>query len=460
MRQLRVLRRAAPFLAVALGLTGCFESVEWDPGESGTRLRVIGWEPESGGPTASFGLHDTELGIDCRFLLTPEGEWRCLPAASGGWEHYADPACDEPLLRGRAFCDAEIVTLSVRVSTLACGARRSAGTRGVRRGAPFSGSPIYQWTGEGCREVADPPDDLVEVVPVDDETFVAAELEPAPREGDAQIGRWLMRAEDGTAYPIGWWDYAHETSCGVHPSEADEWPCVPVPQGSTVLGGDSCDQVYAVDRPRDECSFETSGWYVAPRYSDDYCRTERVDVYRRGEPATPTNLAECSPRASEGSYFEVAPADDVGTISGEPIGSGRLRLYPHPPPRTVVPIVYRDTELEVDCAPMRAGDGNTRCLPVDTTRTLRATHFADPACTEPAEWDLDELIRCWGWIVDLGEPDACGASLPRAVYRLGDPIDEVYERDDAGECRPVDIPARALDRVPLERFVRIERVEL
>lgn len=45
---------------------------------------------------------------------------------------------------------------------------------------------------------------------------------------------------------------------------------------------------------------------------------------------------------------------------------------------------WRDTELDVDCNFMLAGDGATRCLPVTDTYQVSPIYFADAACTIPA----------------------------------------------------------------------------
>jgi hypothetical protein len=64
---------------------------------------------------------------------------------------------------------------------------------------------------------------------------------------------------------------------------------------------------------------------------------------------------------------------------------------------------WRDTELNVDCSFMVAGDGATRCLPVTDTYQVSPIYFADAACTIP-----------------VGIRSSCAGPEPRHILRYPD----------------------------------------
>jgi hypothetical protein len=65
--------------------------------KSGSRLKaVVGRTPD--GAQAWLGWWDDDLGIDCTFQLTDDGEERCIPTRSNGQiQYFTDPGCSQPL---------------------------------------------------------------------------------------------------------------------------------------------------------------------------------------------------------------------------------------------------------------------------------------------------------------------------------------------------------------------------
>lgn len=442
-----VVHRLLFVIGSVLQLTACAQSFET---EGGTRLRVVQWVPEGGGPEVVAGFFDAELEMECQMLADASGQLRCMPRLFHVDRYFADADCLEPVTTG---CSTD--ALVNRTEARSCGGSASFAT--YRRGA--SVSTVYRRESDECVQAPDVTDAFaLERVP--DGDLVAGEIQNLEPDEGERLGRRVIVPEDGARAPAqGWWDHELEVGCAPIAVAGERWPCVPTSNQARDLG-EACPSV--VPLPNDpECADRT--YFIEVEYDELSCGVTRVALRRRGDALSTDRAAECVGVAEGAAVYETTPGPSLPEIDAAPEGDGRLRAYP----RALDGPQYRDTELGIACSIERAADGEVRCLPYSLPYRGRARLvegvFADPSCTEPAALGFEE--RCSDWLVEVAEPDACGRTAVAIAYRFAGAVEQAWQRTADGDCQPLEPTldeqrVYALERVPLERFARLERREL
>lgn len=110
--------------------------------KSGSRIRArFGETPD--GAKQFFGWHDNQMGIDCAFVLTSDGVYRCLPTPILYISYFADSSCSTPLLAVTAGCNA---TASWGLTYDSC----SRPDRVFHRGSVYGVNTGYMKSGSNC----------------------------------------------------------------------------------------------------------------------------------------------------------------------------------------------------------------------------------------------------------------------------------------------------------------------
>jgi len=157
-----------------------------------------------------------------------------------------------------------------------------------------------------------------------------------------------------------------------------------------------------------------------------------------------------SPIDEEGTqYYELAGevgGEDLVPITETEIGDGRLGLtVRRSDDGAIVPLGFRDRELDIACAPVSRGDRGA-CQPIGAPL---AELFADNSCTTPAYLAADTEPPA---VASTRLPDGCLAY--HAVQT--EPVVRAY-RDTGTGCAAVPTPLRVLPLGPAIELAAVER---
>ncbi len=230
---------------VGLALLGSCAAAHPTPSldaRSGSRLRA--WTLDAGDGARRFdGWHDLALDMDCAFIPSAEGTWRCRDVASAEIV-YRDAACTDPIVvwgrTPRITSASYVYTYDTTPSTCAIGALGGLGSLGGlaeileahRVGAPIDApSQVFRSGAGACASFVPSPifgtpsyAELGEAVPLD--RFVGA----SPRtvaHGTLEVIELV--AEDG-ATQLREIRGAFDEPCGASRFE-DGWRCAPLDRG-------------------------------------------------------------------------------------------------------------------------------------------------------------------------------------------------------------------------------------
>lgn len=437
---------------------GCYVSNPIDGSTSGTRLRAIFLEPESGEPIFA-GWHDTELDAECWFRRTePDGRLRCVPASplSGLRTTYLDADCTEQVYEVAAGCAAPQYVLGTRPEPM-CSTAES-GVELLQIGERVEAAQVFERTLGSCEPRDGSALVLHRLTPADPSRLVAADLH------EDGAGATLV-AEDGTTQrSVSLRDPVRGESCspvgrdllstGIEP---ERLPCMPRDAARTVRGGASCDETWA--------TYFLSTSSCGPRPDLAYTGPERcgsaseIEVFRVGArvPDGARAGAACDLGLSI-ELFTAEPAPDaVPWLTRELRGAGRIRRAVWALDGVVGQSVLYDDELGVACHATETAGEETRCLPLGSPLPRGArSRFVDDACTRPGI----EPGPCPGrmqWLTLTDTSGACTHSVVESIYRVGEPAPQAYRIDDSGACVASEEEVLELEPVPLTSFARLER---
>lgn len=448
-------------LVPVLVCTGCFSSFPPDTPESGTRLRARMLRPESGEPRF-LGWHDSELGEDCAYRRTVDGALRCLP--------YAPLVRPDQMLFLDATCAIGVAVQSpcwdsafAHVAEFPC-----APTTIHTLGEAVSVVGVFTRDAEG---ICVPHEgDVREVQLIGDEIpperFVAAELVP-PEDGPERLASGRLVAEDGSGTRIAPYDRVRERFCTYPVFESPglaEVPCVDS-TARTFTGGASCDERWVnLGGP---CPDEEPPDLTIEVQFDECSHIASYEIVRVGEPVTdPTRGLACDggPPPNEPHHTSPAPRDAMAWLHRELRGEGRLRARVWSGDDATIPDLstraYYDAELELECGAVSVGE-EILCLPDGRHGAGYSHHFpayAGPGCTVSAvAFHLDRACRVAHIRRRRDAQSGCGTEVD-AIYRVGAPLDAVYEERD-GACVPMEgVQGHALEPMPFDLFARLEIV--
>ena len=154
-----------------------------DPNQSGSRLKVNVYVGADGSKLVTGSLHDTQLDVDCGYVLAADGSMRCLPSGAGWSGVFADPACTQPIAAVAKGCSAPAYA-RIAVPTGTC--QTTTGAHVYSIGAPLGSAGAFYLTGQTCSAYSGTPlstlendEDLYSVGnEVAASTFVQATVQP------------------------------------------------------------------------------------------------------------------------------------------------------------------------------------------------------------------------------------------------------------------------------------------
>lgn len=389
---------------------------------AGTRLRPR-WRVTRDGARELLGIRDTKLGIDCKFLPTPDG-LRCVPDPAldetlrDTATSFRDAECKEPAAWGigrtepafivahdymqtdcpeaemrvyRAENARRVTTLHSRYFDQSCGGRvsLSGGISTATRGPELTALLV-----RGKRVVVgDGSGDF----------------------GGLAVG--YVEAEDGAVVFDSWVDPRLDAPCSFALAGDGAIRCLPRGAPTTLFFDDTCTAAGATTRcapprfvlePDARCATRTRARRVGKSRPGSYWLKNDIDCIQQTIDARGTTTY--APAA------EIAPAQLTAAASMTDASSRRLHA------NTVAVGAYReifapkwarwhDAKLDVDCSFELAADGVERCLPWAWVSHVQG--FSDPQCT----------------------------SESRPVY-VGDPVEDA--------CAPT-----AATPAPAPRFIRL-----
>lgn len=385
---------------------------------AGARLRPR-WNTTPDGARELLGIRDTKLGIDCKFLPTPDG-LRCVPdpaadeTLSDTDTSFRDDACSEPAAWGVGAAEPKYIVahaylksdcaeaeMSVyravnprRVTVLHSrysGERRCTGKVTIGSGIATAqrGSEITSLLVRGRRFV----------VGRDARDF-----------GGLAIS--YIEAEDGAVVFDSWVDPTLDAPCTFSTAADGVVRCLPVGASTTLFFDDSCTSAGATTRcarpsfisaSDAKCSERTHVHRVGASRPGSYWLKNDIDCIQQTINATATTTYALGPEIAPAQLTAAARSKDSSNhrlrTNGVTVGAYRTRSGADSAP-------WHDAKLDVDCRFAPAADGVERCLP--WTAVAGVEGFSDPGCTS-------ESRRAYSGIPehDCASKPAAAPPLPR-----------------------------------------------
>lgn len=355
-----------------------------DPFRSGTRLRARHFD--GGDHDALVSWFDLELGQECWFQPSEDGEFRCMPgrpiAYSAGnvslprlW--YLDAACTEPVASIGACTELDHLLVPL-VYAETCGPtpQRSHAVGGIIATPPG----IYTAGPAGCVPSMVPNDELHALTAIDEATLVRAT--PTRFEVDGALGVEVLYGEDGSSQWYADVDLARDVACDRRTVDGVAL-CASrnaVTKGDIFYHHPDCDNSAAAPmRGAETCARPDFAWSDDRPYS---VATEYDPIsvrYRDGN--------SCNPLAPELPlrFFLtdiLAPAS-LPALARTNEGSGRLRLRRDATlggDALLHELRWDDVDTGQPCRPLRVGADAYVCGP----EVPVLSRWADDACTVPA----------------------------------------------------------------------------
>jgi hypothetical protein len=120
-----------------------------DVNQSGSRLKAKYWAASDGSKQFLQKWRDTQLNVDCTFMMAADAKIRCLPAARDQLL-YADDKCTQPLMNDipADACSTKYMRASFTVLGTCT---QETGTRLYEKGAAYTGTgSVYQKQSGAC----------------------------------------------------------------------------------------------------------------------------------------------------------------------------------------------------------------------------------------------------------------------------------------------------------------------
>jgi len=368
-------------------------AMETAPWRSGKRLRARVLDG-GGGALRFLGWHDTQLDVDCSFLLAADGKLRCLPGEESG-AVYSDAACTQlfvPELGDAAdryrriappndgLCsnpDPFTAEIAAQWDVVTLGAAQTL----ARYFFPSSDSSAPATTTCAGVDVAGNGYSGHLADPAPPETFVAAQEKTTT---EMPLGARIISAEDDSE-EIPWLvDQARGAPCA--PGELPGVPtplCLPNPLLSVPVNDTSaCQNVTSM--ADGQMAMRMHGCPAIP--APAVILTAAVDSCN----VPSTSVLDASP-TSCGAAFDLSRLVPLAVRES---GSGRLRARAvttaagQAAHASLSPLQgleqgdFFDSERNERCNVQDTADGAKRCLPVSAQRG-DLTYFSDPACSVP-----------------------------------------------------------------------------
>lgn len=452
----------ALLLLAAVAMSGCYASNVIEGTERGDRLRRIVLRSESG-ESLFVRWYDPVLDTECGFRVSVDGRVRCEPFGVSSTPVYLDDACTEAAYEAAPGCERpEYVSIFTGVAICERPSPSAAWTL-HRLGDRVEVADLFRRNALGCERLDAAGAEVYPLVPLDLDTLVGAEIEPGS-------GAWVVEdrlvADDGSTQPFELRDTRRGARCTL-PWQAlvgrgDRAPCLPEGTATIIEGGASCIETWAYGHAGSECRAEPE---LAIQVASDVCGAlGPVEVYAVGAPIPEADRVfgeECGASVSrdEDLYRVTGTAEDaVPWLERVRHGTGRIQRLSLGRGDLSFPIGLYDAELETECLPLEI-DGELRCVPGGLPGLARGPSlYVDDACTQLGAHGGPCRSE---WLLETAPSSSCPRSpVPIvAVHRVGALAAGAYRIDETGACVPDDErSAHHLERVPLSRFARIERV--
>jgi hypothetical protein len=376
---------------------------------SGSRLKVGHYQAVDGASGAFF-WRDSALDVTCSWLPGPDGRYRCAPGASASLSDivFADPQCARAALSWSATEPLSAITRTVSTTCPPSFAVRLVGPKLDQR--------VYYQRDErsgACypEGVALAPGDALYALADEAPTALVSAVR---RLGEAAggVAPVFLDADDGSSLFLSWHDVARGLDCSAGTGADGQPHCLP--RASAYFAAEAgifADQLCgkeAASGTRSSCAPQTV--ILARLGSGCAARTQLYAAAMRLERGYLRGASSCNSIGSPAQdYFTAGaeiPATSLPAIAAGVLGEGRLQTKTERTSAgTVATNIFWDSQLGMDCGPLRTTDGLVRCVGFPRLLTSGARQFADPQCTRPV------LDREAGWCSE----SIVGFSVPGAV---------------------------------------------
>jgi hypothetical protein len=348
----------------------------------GTRLKVRRLEGD--GAAVSGGWFDMQLDGQCALLTGPDGQLRCFPSDSvvASDVRYLDDACTKPVaVLARTACAAPAYLTRPDDSPV-CPPGRVLFRRGPEVPA---GTTLFAKNAGGCSAAlaataAQVAYELGASVPL--ESLVLARLRMGASSG--RLAPFYYETDDGARLVPYLYDTELKMDCALARAMDGKIRCLPRTQiavssstfsdstcntAAATTPGPGCPGVTALVRSiPNACPVTSAAYRVGAKLETSYakageeCKASTATAYPLGEELAPFMFVEGTPTVHPG------PGRLRMRLNSSALGAQRTG-------------VVKDQTLGLDCASGVAGDGKTRCLPLDTADIVAPALYGDAACT-------------------------------------------------------------------------------
>lgn len=378
--------------------------------------------------------HDTQLDMDCQFVVLADGKLHCAPMVTTNGVYFADAACTEGLApRGKKY------QLRTPVGA-ACGTPDV-----IEIDNAATALVAYESNGSKCTPVAAKTESYVRVKRVVPPSELVGGTKTSQPRGP-QLLMSMIEGDDGSRCPLGIVDSGDI----VGPCESWMTPdgvlrCVPV--NTAFHGGQFGDANGTV--PVGTVGFRTSACDAPPLVVGEahgpFC--QRTLSFSAARPKVTGNVYQGDPQhcIDSSSIFSNTYYPLGKPISDDAFASLRLVLGAETPlalaaaevdsGETLDAIGFWDSVHHTPCRPDISTDGKIRCVPPSAAFSI---DFADPQCTLPVvtmgRGDCGSTRHFQAWL----RRDANGNPTGKLSYYVIGPIvpsSLVYSLPPAGGCR-------------------------
>lgn len=392
---------------------------------AGTRLRPR-WSITPDGARELLGVRDTQLGIDCKFLPTPDG-LRCVPdpnadeTLSDTDTSFRDDVCSEPAAWGLGAAEPKFVVAHAYLKS-DCPEAEMSVYRAVnpRRvtvlRTRYSDEPRCTGTvtiGSGIATAQRGPE--ITSLLVRGRRFVVGR--GARDFGGLAIS--YIEAEDGAVVFDSWVDPTLDAPCTFSTAADGTVRCLPIGAPTTLFYDDTCTSAGATTRcarpsfilaSDAKCSERTHVHRVGASRPGSYWLKNDIDCIRQTINATATTTY--APGA-EIPAAHLTAATSAKDSSNHRLRANRVTVGAYRARSGADSAPWHDAKLDVDCRFAPAADGVERCLPWTAVTGIEG--FSDPRCTS-------ESRRAYAGIpeLDCASKAAAAAPLPRYIRSAAD----------------------------------------
>jgi hypothetical protein len=401
--------------------------------------RLVPWQLEADGTAPLvMGIFDQQEKVHCRFLPDETGQLRCLPVALATFKEtawFSDAACTKRIYVTDAVVGPTWVDrpTALPLPRDACGPYRY-----VVATLKVSPASAPHFGGAACAQIQPPPDPgfghaemTVNEVQSPDRWATGTEVAAGPLIG-ARMRVNLVEAPDGTRFAADLTDQRWDKPCRLAAS-ADGARCLTNAPGASVgVAGAMCVGPpvwlsHACDDPP---------FVAASSMQDGLARgavwSGPVSHGGHGCLKVPGGSTIDGPDV----FFEAGATIADAVMAPQPwkaAGTGRLRLrglvddggevvtppmpllLPGGPVLQGGPALYFDSVANTMCNPVRAPDGQLRCVPTTVGLAVNLAGFADDKCTVPVFYCPNYATSCPGILAMKATTQANGEVLAETL---------------------------------------------